>query len=136
MITVTLFRRSLNAGLALGGASLAFRLALGALSMGPLDACSITTTDGGVILKTQTTYKGSPTMKTSAAWAGRPVVIDNTNGLVTVNGDPNATDVTVTAKPTALADPDKPADATQALADVLNTFTIDESNGQITVRCK
>src|SRR5260370_25776126 len=122
MITVRLFRRSLNAGLALGGASLAFRLALGALSMGPLDACSITTTDGGAILKTQTTYKGSPTMETAAAWVGRPVAIDNTNGLVTVNGDPNATDLPVTAKPTALADPDQPANATHAIADVLSTY--------------
>jgi hypothetical protein len=126
----------LNVGLVLGAASLAFRLALGTLSMGPLDACSITATDGGVLIKPQTTYKGSPTMKTSGAWAGRPIVIDNTNGSVTVSGDPNATTVTVSAKPTALADGDKEADATQALADVLNTFTIDESNGQITVRCK
>jgi hypothetical protein len=134
-----ILRRSIQLGAVIGVASLAGRVILGAgaaASFQPMEGCSVSSTDGGgVIIKTQTKYVGNAITKTSGAWTNRPIVVKNANGSITVSGDPSATAVTAVAKTFAFADGDKPQDGTDANTDVAGTFVIDESNGQITVRC-
>jgi hypothetical protein len=137
MVNGTFLRRSLNAGLALGVLSIVGRVGVGALSVQSLEGCSITATDGGLILKTQNRYvPAQPVQKQSvAAWTGQPILVHNANGSVTVNGSATATGVTVSAVPFAFADPDKPSDGTQAIQNVTNTLGIDESSGSFVVNC-
>jgi hypothetical protein len=137
MVNGTFLRRSLNAGLALGVLSIVGRVGVGALSVQSLEGCSITATDGGVILKTQNRYvPAQPVQKQSVAvWTGQPILVHNANGSVTVNGSATATGVTVSAVPFAFADPDKPSDGTQAIQNVTNTLGIDESSGTFVVNC-
>jgi hypothetical protein len=138
MARVTL-RRSLNVGLALGALSLGARFllpALGAASMAPMEACSVTATDGGLLIKPQTKYTGQTIQKGVSPWSGQPIVITSGNGDITVTGDSNATGVTVNFTPFAFADGDKPQDGTDAINDVTSRFQVGlDDKGQIRIAC-
>jgi hypothetical protein len=135
----TALRRSLEIGLALGAASLLVRLGVSTdwlPASGPaLEGCSVTTIDGGVILKTQNKYQGTAvTAHEANAFAGQAIHIGNQNGNMVVNGDPNATSISVSAKPFAFAD--NQTDGSAAITDVQATIKIDESQaGVVTITC-
>lgn len=115
------------------GASIACGVA-GALTL----ACSVTTgpcPDGSgtcTTLKTQTKYTSTTPYAGNAAYDGKPIVIENANGSLTVTGGAQAT-ISATATPFAFADNEADADA--AMADM--GITIDETSipGKIHVQC-
>jgi DUF4097 and DUF4098 domain-containing protein YvlB len=132
----TLLSRFLSAGFAVGACSLVARAGVGTFSAPTLDGCSVTLTDGGVIVKSQNKYVSTPMTQASPTWHGLPILVTNANGDVIVNGDPNATVVTAVAKVFAFADPDKQADGTAAISDTQSSFQVTADASMIHVACK
>lgn len=120
-----------------------FAFVLGALGLAALSGCSVSTTDNSITFKTQPEYVDStqPAKSSSKAWAGEPIQI-NSDGIqvaggtsgITVVVDPSATNVKVQADFVARADTE--AEGKLSIADAIQTFSLDESNGQITINCK
>lgn len=132
--------RSLHIGIAVGAVSVIARAGVGLVSLGAgaatVQACSITSEDGGVLLKSQTKYTASaPVTATSmGTFNGEEIHIADQNGDVVVKGDPNATHISVSTVPFAFAD--NQDDGSAAIADVETTIKIDQStSGVITVSC-
>jgi hypothetical protein len=126
-------RRSLHIGLALGVVSVVARVGLGILSV---EACASTLEACSVSVKSQTKYtaSGPSTAASMGTYAGDIIRIFNQNGDVIVQGDPNATNVTVSTVPFAFAD--NQDDGSAAIADVETTIKIDQSQpGTISVNC-
>jgi hypothetical protein len=135
MTAKALLSRFLSAGFAIGACSIVAHAGIGALTVPSLEGCSVTLTDGGVILKTQTKYVGDPMTQASTPWTGQSIVVSDGNGQVTVTGDPAATVVTAVAKVFAFADPDKQSDGTAAIQDTAGTFRVSADANQIKVFC-
>ncbi|HEY8038466.1 MAG TPA: hypothetical protein VIF15_01680 [Polyangiaceae bacterium] len=136
----TTLRRSLHVGLALGAVSLVARLGVGVLSFeagsATLEGCSLTATDGGVLIKSQTKYQaGSATTLTSTGtYNGETIKVFNQNGSLKVIGDAGGTSVSLSAVAFAFAD--NQDDGTAAITDVQSTIKIDQSqSGTISVNC-
>ena len=70
----------------------------------------------------------------SAPWTGQTLFIDDTNGDITVQGDPATTTVTVSFSPFAYAS--STADADAAVADVMTTATFVEGDFGYLARCQ
>ena len=93
---------------------------------------------------TQTAFEDqtvAPKVSTRA-WAGEAITIDNGGinplggtGGVEVKVDPAATNITINATISALADDDKPEDARLNRTDVLQTFQIVETATSFDIKC-
>jgi hypothetical protein len=136
----SLLLRSLHIGIALGALSVVARAGVGLISLGAgaaaVQACSVTSTDGGVLLKSQTKYTAAApvTATSTGTFNGEQIRIANQNGDVIVKGDPNATGISLSTVPFAFAD--NQDDGSAAIADVQTTIKIDQSQpGVITVSC-
>ncbi|MBK6691679.1 MAG: DUF4097 family beta strand repeat protein [Myxococcales bacterium] len=87
-------------------------------------------------IKTQTKFVSQESAKGAAAdYAGEEIAVTNANGSLTVESDAAATKVSVTMKAVAFADDDDKASAEDLQKQVLETFTVTESAGKITINC-
>jgi hypothetical protein len=102
---------------------------VGALVAAVAPACTTTA-------KPQTKYvPPSPIVRTAnARWTSQAVVVDNTNGDVTVAGDPAVSVVSVSFLPYALAD--TLSDGQAGVADVTSTVAFFDSGGAYVARCQ
>ncbi len=107
-----------------------------------LTACSISTSDGGITLKTQTRYvEDNVTREAPAAWAGEKIEINAQGTGISVNGglkiqcDSNTTTVKASARMLAYADADDKTSADTSIIDAKATFTITTANGVTSIAC-
>lgn len=114
---------------------LALGLGLGSLVI--LSACTIKSTPGGdgVIIKSDTRFESMPTTKSAEFQAGDVIKVSNRAGRVTVNADPNATQVSATIKAYVLCDGEEKANGDRSVESTLTTFNVARNGTEVTVAC-
>ena len=118
--------------------------ALGGLfAVAALSACSITSSDGVLTIKTQTKYnEDNVAREAPAAWAGEKIVIDAAGvgaaigrSGIEIHYDSSATTVRASASLVGYADADDKPSADASIVDAKGTYAITTAGGTTTVAC-